>query len=585
MNFKSLILTILMVLVCVGGIVALKFWPESPQRVDDTALKAAMDTASRQLGTAQNLLAAPVISFKGEYPPIAAAMTADNLNLIDFPPRYTPNLKAQQALRSAYDALMASVREHPAASGEIQAMAHILAGRIVATEGYYHSTLAVAKHRQVAQDRRKVSELVSAMQQQGGEIAIHKIAASLNLEEAEKALQDADKKHKDLLDAIQKKEQDVAKAQKEWESLRDKVARQEAKAIELRLAAEQGKPREQLAKMEEVHKLEREEIYPQYRQIDRLEAAFKAQQAEMERLKAHESVAKLHVQAARRILDGQQGEDAASSARGLKAIQTGGSDGLRDAESRLAACRREVDKTLELIGTACKEAAQAEAQAAAAYKTAVERFKAAIPIADKPAVPQASCAETLVTWSETDSRSLRLHAANTAFLNEISQAWPKVDAAAPPAPAAPASAPASAPSSDRKGTVASLLGSLTGGSSSKPAAEEAKPVALGDLPPVAENISKYMLKPGEVRQEAAKRYNEAIELYKKALASATPTQKWLYQGALGAAYAGLARVADQGQRAEALANASAAFNEALQGKEGSPFLAPVVDMQGQVSRQ
>jgi len=581
-NLKSLILAILVVLICVGGIFALKSWPETPQRIDDAAIMAAVDSASRQLTTAQNLLAAPVLTFKGEFLPIMVDFTQADQDLISLPPRYTPNAKAQATLRQAYDSLLAVIREHSAATSDVQATAHVLAGRIAATEGFYYAALAAAKHHQAAVGRQKVSELVHAMQQQDGEIKIHQLSASLNIEEAEKALQGAQAEHQRLQQAIQTKNQEVAKAQKEWEDLRDQTAQKTAQANKLRLEAERGKPKEQLAKMDQVHKLEQEEIYPQYRRIDQLEAAFKALQAEMERLKSKEAISATHVQAAQRILDGAQDPDAAKSVRGLKAIRTAGTEGLEDARSRLAACRQEVEKTLNDILAACEESAKAEALANTAYKTAVERFKAAIPVADKPTSAQASYAETLVAWAESDYRSLRLHLSNTAFLSEIGQAWPKVEGTAAPPPAASAPAPAA---EGKKGTVASLLSALTGGGSGSSGAEDAKPVALGDLPPVAQKISGYLSKPGEVRQEAVRKYTEAIELYKKAIAAAGATHRWLYQGALGAAYAGLARVGDQGQRAEAVSNATAAFNEALQGKEGSPFVAPIADMQGQISQQ
>jgi len=618
-NVKSLILVVLVLLICAGGIFALMAWQEDPARVADAALRGAMDTASRLMASAQNALDAPAHKFKDQYPAPDSKFADSDVAHFSFPPVYVPNPSALAAAQQGEQDLVKVINDNrSAADPNYTSMAYVLAARLAAVQGVYQSGLATSCRIQAAAARRKVRALVLLMQKQAGEAEVHQVGASLNLDVAEKALQAA----KDDLDKVsqdvQTKKQQVADAQAKWEDLRKKTTQKIAQATSLRLNADRGKPREQLAQIEQVHKIEREEINPQYLQIDRLEASFKALQGEMELLKIRQVNAEQRVAVGNKILDGLKGEGEAA-ARGLRAIRKDAAEGLDKARAALAASQQEVEKTLSQLAKLCEEAAKAEADCNAAYQRSADLFKSASTGSDNPVAVQAGHAETLVSWADDNAESLRMHDANVTFLDQIGKAWPKLEGGAvPAAPAdaapaepkpepkadtAPATSPATQPATGAttQPATGATTQPATGATTqpvTAPATQPAAPVAvaLGELPPVAQKINAYLPKPGELREQAIAKYKEAIDLYKKAIAGCTgyladgksrkEDTQWLYKGALGAAYAGLARVTgDAAQRQEALTAAATALDEALRDKQGSPYLAPVADIQKQVTGQ
>lgn len=599
MNVKSLILVVLVLLICAGGLYALMAWQEDPARVANHAIDQAMNTASRLMASAENLLDGPNHKLDGKFPPQEGDFAE---NQITFAPNYIPNANALDVSRKGEQDLVAVINTHQAAADpNYVSMAYTLAGRLAAVQGFYHSSLATSSRTQAAVTRRRVNELVYVMQKQAGEAEVHKVGASLSMADAEKSLQDAKDDQEKVNKEIQTKTGQLATAKTKWEDLREQTTKKTAQANTMRLEAERGKPREQLAKIEQVHKLEREEINPQYLQIDQLEASFKALQGEMELLKVRQTNAQQRLAAANKILDGFKGEGEAA-ARGLRAIQADAAECLQKARAALAASQQEVEKNLTQLAKLCDDAAKAEVDANAAYKRASEMFKAAESGTDDRAAVYSGHAATLVDWAEDNAQSLRMHDANLVFLDQIGKAWPKMEGSA--VPAAPADAAPAEPKPEPKAQTApttqpAAAGATTqpasgattqpAGATTQPAAPAAAPVAiaLGELPPVAQKISAYLPKPGEVRQEAARHYADAVELYKKAIAACTKGDyKWLYQGALGAAYAGLARVSgDAAQRQEAMDGAKRELEEALRDKQGSPYLAPVADIQRQFTAQ
>jgi hypothetical protein len=79
----------------------------------------------------------------------------------------------------------------------------------------------------------------------------------------------------------------------------------------------------------------------------------------------------------------------------------------------------------------------------------------------------------------------------------------------------------------------------------------------------------------KLRSSATSGYQNATELYSKAIKSADRIHKWVYQGQLAAAYVGLYRLS--GDTAE-LDKADQVINQALKDKESSPYLKPVLEM-------
>lgn len=90
----------------------------------------------------------------------------------------------------------------------------------------------------------------------------------------------------------------------------------------------------------------------------------------------------------------------------------------------------------------------------------------------------------------------------------------------------------------------------------------AAPVAL-DYPPTDRQ---------ELAQQAQQNYQTAAQLYQRAMSPVSASLRWVYQGQQAAAYLGLYRLTGD---VEALDNARRVLSEALQGRQASPYLAPV----------
>lgn len=96
-----------------------------------------------------------------------------------------------------------------------------------------------------------------------------------------------------------------------------------------------------------------------------------------------------------------------------------------------------------------------------------------------------------------------------------------------------------------------------------------------DLPPMLKDLSGYVSDTKKLQEDAAAKYADAISLYKNSISREQPQQQWIYQGRLGAAYIGLSKVTND---AGALSQAAIVLDQAMQGREASPYLASVVEL-------
>jgi len=97
-------------------------------------------------------------------------------------------------------------------------------------------------------------------------------------------------------------------------------------------------------------------------------------------------------------------------------------------------------------------------------------------------------------------------------------------------------------------------------------------IGAGQLPGEIEKIQSFLPESDTLREDAEAKYEEAVKLYRTAIGSVDRQYRWVYQGQLAAAYAGLYMLTGS---VETRAEAQTAINEALAGKESSPNLEAV----------
>ena len=95
------------------------------------------------------------------------------------------------------------------------------------------------------------------------------------------------------------------------------------------------------------------------------------------------------------------------------------------------------------------------------------------------------------------------------------------------------------------------------------------------VPPGAPKLATYVADVEKLRNNATTGYQNATELYSKAIKSADRIHRWVYQGQLAAAYMGLYRLSGDTNE---LKNADDAIKDALKDKESSPYLEPVLEL-------
>ena len=90
---------------------------------------------------------------------------------------------------------------------------------------------------------------------------------------------------------------------------------------------------------------------------------------------------------------------------------------------------------------------------------------------------------------------------------------------------------------------------------------------------------------GDVCQLAAGKFQEAADLYGKAIMGVAPNLKWAYQAQKAGALAGLARFTSQAdKRADAIKQATDLLAEALLRRENSPYLQETVRLKNELGR-
>ncbi len=94
-------------------------------------------------------------------------------------------------------------------------------------------------------------------------------------------------------------------------------------------------------------------------------------------------------------------------------------------------------------------------------------------------------------------------------------------------------------------------------------------------PASVRKMETFIAKVEQVRSEARDSYSRVAELYKRSLRDVERQQRWVYQGHIAAAYWRLYKLTNDEQDLQA---ARQMLDDALEGKEKSPYLAPLVEL-------
>jgi len=199
--------------------------------------------------------------------------------------------------------------------------------------------------------------------------------------------------------------------------------------------------------------------------------------------------------------------------------------GVSAAQVALKAEQDELGELVAAMAQACDELAAAQARASDAYDLALSQLKQAAPA--EPAVADVRRADVLMSSADVKAQSLASMQANASFLDGLRRYL-------------------------------------------------ANAGADSGIAAVAGKLASFVAKPEVAKDSAAKQYQEAADLYKKALSRADRDHRWAYQGQLAAAYAGLYQLNGDAQSLQA---ARETLAEALKGNEFSPYLAPLAEIQ------
>jgi len=196
---------------------------------------------------------------------------------------------------------------------------------------------------------------------------------------------------------------------------------------------------------------------------------------------------------------------------------------LRDSQSKLVA-------SLQAMQETCSDLAAALAKAANAYELALAQLRKAANANDKSLSIRE--ADVLMGIADMEARALGELEANKSFAASLSRAWAKL-------------------------------------------AEPAPPSGI-------DKIQSLLPDPASSRSDAEAKYTKAAQLYQRAMSGADRNVRWIYEGQLAAAYVRLYMLNGD---PETLKTARETLASALEGKELSPHLSSIAELQDLLAAQ
>ena len=497
----------------VALVVLLAVWPQSGPKKDSQNILAAVNRAGKLYDRAQKLMANVV--FTDAAGRITAPFTS---NLVTRPEQIkllgptTPNPKALDNINEAVDGLQQVLVDNRSAGEDVKALAHSLLSGLLALKGHYYTAESLTGRAGATNLLKLAEQAIGVMRMQMATIEQYDRPTAVG-EDDLKAMRAKAVAEADDLKAKR------AQVSREIIGLGEKVAGIRASTAALAAKARAARNKSRITKGEEgVDLLEQALAYE--RQIDGLAGKIGEAQdqlrvlaVEFEDLGLREVLAREQAKVAEAILDSRKQETAERLAEGDECRKLLGKSG------------QSADDLVDKIVQLCTQAKSAEAKAVSAYVDADSQLDAAK--AGKPAryaQYEADKADIAMAIADLGMERLSLQARLELLATSITDLWPKLS---PPRP----------------------------------------------VPPAVPKLTGYVADVEKLRGRTTAAYRNAARRYFKAIESADGIHKWVYQGRLAVAHLGLYRLVGD---TDELDKADQVINQALQGKESSPHLEPVL---------
>lgn len=481
-----------------------------------------VDIATRRYDRALSLLANPVFKAKGEFPPTPLAAEPGGA-----PPRYekadieivhpeTVNPKALDALKQAETGLAKVLAENEALAPKAEkALAHLILARLKSLKGYYFAAKANLARGRALGAIAQAEPTTTEVKTHVAMINYHKTVVGLSNQDIEQLIAKAEKDLVAWNAELKEVNTKLTAIKAEKQRLLAENQARMAEARKKRVASRLANGQKSLDLLNEALAIE-EETNRAVSRVDIVEAETVSLNVARGDVVVRVASAKQRITVAQDILKGRK--------------QNTGQD--RDELEKIARSLAVVLKRLEeqagMIGENCATAAAAEKQADEAYRQAREHLESSrsFPSA-KAHEAMAEEADVLMSTGRLAAARLELHVRATRLVGRVKKLWPQ---------AAP----------DRK------------------------------APQIVDRIAAYLAEPDNVRKDGEKDFRKAADLYKRAGANMERHLKWVYKGQEAGAYIALYYLTEDNM---VLGQARKVLGDALQGREASPLLAAVRELE------
>ena len=491
-------------------------WPEAGPQMAIANIQAAVEKNNKLYERAQNLMANVV--FTDDAGQAVAPFSSDVVTSpeqIKLLPPTAPNPKALEDLKQAADSLQKTLDANPSARENVKAVAHKLLSNVLALKGRYYTAKSLTNRTSAANLLTLAEQSIGVMRTQMASIVQYDKLTAMTSDDIETMHNTALANANDLKAKELKVSREIIDLSNNVDKMKDSSAALAGKARAARNESQKAQGQKAIDLLEQALEYEKQ-IHQLSDNIGDAQDRIRVLVVELRDIGLRAASAREKAVAAKAILDNRNQEKAKRLEERKNCLE------LLD-KSRKSA----IDLTEEVLKL-CAEVKKDEAEAVRAYGKADEALEAArtgqLPGHEQYEADKADIAMAIANLS-TERLLLqeRLHLLATSMVG----LWPKLS---PPQ----------------------------------------------EAPAAAQKLTTYVSDVDKLRSSTITAYRDSAKLYSTAVKSADGKHKWVYQGQLAAAHLGLYRLTgDAGE----LDTAKSIIAEALQDKESSPYLRPVVELQ------
>ncbi|MDY6913471.1 MAG: hypothetical protein SVT52_03315 [Planctomycetota bacterium] len=476
--------------------------------------------AQRLVNKALALLASPVYAVGDKYAPFTTSTLVGPGEGLKILPGTALNPNAWQALQQAEDGLSAVLAENAEARPEDRAMGQSMLARVASLKGDYQATIAAAARDRAGEALREAQKALGLMEFQLSLCKYFHGLANLTDKELRQMISNAKADVQKFTTASADVRAKIDRLTKDRDALLATNEERIAAARNLRIESRLASGQKSLDLLQDALKIE-SQVSSNASKIGGIESQITSGKTEAKTVHLDLTSAKARLDVSGAVLKARKQQFGSADETKTKLLGT------------IAEAQKHLERLAERTFSACAAAAEAETAAANAYELARKQLKAAAEALHDHASAEAMAeqADVLMAMAELNVRRLELQIDSSRLAKQIQSLWAEMD---PPR----------------------------------------------NVPPALARAGDYLAEPAMVRQTAEAQYEEAAKLYKKAMSKVRRELQWAYQGQLAAAYIRLYHLSN---RADSLEEARAVLQEAFEGRENSPHLASVAELQRMVN--